>query len=123
MERTVVGEPGVVDQLINRGLVGGKLVVKFGCCTGGGKIEDDWFYGDVVSLLESGGDFSEGVLGSGDEDQGVGVLGVDFGEGESDASRCAGDEGGGFCHVLRLWLDSLTVRILDIEPRVLAVCC
>lgn len=123
MERTVVGEPGVVDQLIYRGLVGGELVVKFSSCTGGGKIEGDWFYGDVVSLLESGGDFFKGVFGSGDKDQRVGVLGIDFGESESDTSGCAGDEGGGFCHVLRLWLDSLTVRILDIEPRVLAVCC
>lgn len=123
MERSVVCEPSIVDELINWGLVCGELAIEFGGCTGGGKIEGDWFYGDVVSLLESGGDFCEGVFGSGDEDEGVGVLGVDFGESETDASGCAGDEGGGFCHVLRLWLDSLTVRILDIEPRVLAVCC
>lgn len=114
MERTVVGEPGVVDQLIDRGLVGGELAIKFGGCAGGGKIEGNWFYGDIVSLLESDGDFFEGVFGSGDKDERVGVLGVDFGEGESNASGCAGDEGGGFCHVLRLWLGDVILGVVII---------
>lgn len=99
VKRAVVCKSGIVDELVDGSFGGGDLVVKFGSCSGGSEVEGDGCDGDFVSLFEAGTDVLEGVLGAGNEDKGVSVFGIHFGEGQSDSAGCAGDEGGGFAHV------------------------